>query len=206
MVIKYEEAKKIMGNDLIGACEIEKAFSVNIDKNNIPEIPFSLEKLKQAKENNQILILRLSYTKEEKPFTIENINTFLNKRLSDGSFALFRDYNDAGERIEASLYQNEHFASEETPANSWALVGIASKETAAENPSPVEIIYDHIAYFQNTSKKLINNCEVMTSNIQDGMNIFISDFPKEDGLYVGITREYLDQPRLKKYLSITKNA
>lgn len=200
-----KHSKEIMGSDFFGCEEIENAFNIKITLS-IPAVPFSIEELKQAKKNNQFLILRVDKTAKGEILSIEKMHSLLDGKLKDGSFALFRDYNASGERKDDAWYQDEYFATKEAPKLSWALVCMDMKSKASSSkPKPVEIIYDYLVYFQNTGRKLLRNTEIKTSCIHsNGMTVFIADFPKEDGLYVGLTREDRQTPRLGSYLSITK--
>ena len=76
--IEFQEAKELLGEDLIGPEEIEKTWGVRPEE--IPDIPFSREELERAKEMGQMLVLRVEKTEDGKPMSLEAMNTILAKR------------------------------------------------------------------------------------------------------------------------------
>src|SRR3989339_1074582 len=76
--IEFQEAKELLGEDLIGPEEIEKTWGVRPE--DVPEIPFSREELERAKEMGQMLVLRVEKTEDGKPMSMEAMNTILAKR------------------------------------------------------------------------------------------------------------------------------
>jgi hypothetical protein len=199
------EIKSILGSDFFGPTEIEKTFKIKISEKQIPKVLFSIDELRNAKNNNQFLILRINRENNGELLTIEKMNSLLLGKLNDGSFALFRGYDESGMRNNNAWYMHEDFATKEAPALSWALVSkdLASK-LVSNSIKPVEIIYDYLIYFDNTGKKLFNDIDILTSQIHpNGMPIIISDFPKEDGLHIGVSDPANTSPRLVSYISIT---
>jgi len=76
--IEFQEAKELLGKDLIGPEEIEKTWGVQPE--DVPEIPFSREELERAKEMGQMLVLRVEKTEDGKPMSLEAMNAILAKR------------------------------------------------------------------------------------------------------------------------------
>jgi len=76
--IEFQEARELLGEDLIGPEEIEKTWGVRPEE--IPDIPFSREELERAKEMGQMLVLRVDRTEDGKPMSMEAMNTILAKR------------------------------------------------------------------------------------------------------------------------------
>ena len=76
--IEFQEARELLGEDLIGPEEIEKTWGVSPEE--IPDIPFSREELERAKEMGQMLVLRIDKTADGKPMSMEAMNTILAKR------------------------------------------------------------------------------------------------------------------------------
>src|SRR3989338_833766 len=60
--IEFQEAKELLGEDLIGPEEIEKTLGVSPEE--IPDIPFSREALERAKQMGQMLVLRVEKTED----------------------------------------------------------------------------------------------------------------------------------------------
>ncbi|MDO8560663.1 MAG: hypothetical protein Q7R91_00400, partial [bacterium] len=76
--VEFQEARELLGEDLIGPEEIEKTWGVRPE--DVPEIPFSREELERAKEMGQMLVLRVDKTEDGKPMSMEAMNTILAKR------------------------------------------------------------------------------------------------------------------------------
>ena len=76
--IEFQEARELLGEDLIGPEEIEKTWGVRPE--DVPEIPFSREELERAKEMGQMLVLRVEKTEDGKPMSLEAMNEILAKR------------------------------------------------------------------------------------------------------------------------------
>ena len=66
--IEFQEARELLGEDLIGPEEIEKTWGVRPEE--IPDIPFSREELERAKEMGQMLLLRVDRTEDGKPMSM----------------------------------------------------------------------------------------------------------------------------------------
>jgi len=113
------EAKELLKQDFLGKKEIEKAFDIKIEDEDIPEIPFSREDIERAKELDQFLILRTDKIDKKTPMTMENINKHLERKTKDG-----------GKILDSDWFKSESFFTKETPELSWALV---SKEVIRES-------------------------------------------------------------------------
>ena len=113
--LTVERAQEIMGADFLGPEAVNATFGFSPEA--IPPIPFSVEDLERAKELNQFLILRVDKTADDKPLTMQEINTMLEKKIADegkGKILYNTDW-----------YKNEDFFTKDTPRLSWALVSKA---------------------------------------------------------------------------------
>lgn len=111
----FKEAKEIFGDDFLGPEAVENAFGIKPEE--IPEIPFSKEDLKRAKELGQQLIFYVDKTPDGKPLTGKKLFKITNGKKSDNK-RLFWD--------NIGWFKNEDFFNKETPKQGWKLV---SKET-----------------------------------------------------------------------------
>src|SRR3989338_4587021 len=76
--IEFQEAKELLGEDLIGPEEVEKTWGVRPE--DVPEIPFSREELERAKEMGQMLLLRVDRTEDGKLMSLEAMFNIIQKR------------------------------------------------------------------------------------------------------------------------------
>jgi len=141
--IEFQEAKELLGEDLIGPEEIEKTWGVRPEE--IPEIPFSREELERAKEMGQMLVLRVEKTEDGKPMSLEAMIDIIQKRWDEegkGKLLYTSDeYKNWKERTGADFGQK-------APRAGWTLV---SKELLP----------------QSTSKNYAQQTELMVAYLKD---------------------------------------
>jgi hypothetical protein len=144
--IEFQEARELLGEDLIGPEEIEKTWGVRPE--DVPEIPFSREELERAKEMGQMLVLRVEKTEDGKPMSLEAMIDIIQKRWDkEGKGKLLyteNEYKNWKERTGADFGQK-------SPRTGWGLV---SKELLP----------------QSTSKNYAQQTEVMVAYLKD--NVF----------------------------------
>ena len=144
--IEFQEAKELLGEDLIGPEEIEKTWGVRPEE--IPDIPFSREELERAKEMGQMLLLRVDRTEDGKPMSLEAMINIIQKRWDkEGKGKLLytdNKYKNWKERTGADF-------SQKSPHTGWAFV---SKELLP----------------QSTSKNYAQQTELMVAYLKD--NVF----------------------------------
>jgi len=144
--IEFQEARELLGEDLIGPEEIEKTWGVRPE--DVPEIPFSREELERAKEMGQMLVLRVEKTEDGKPMSMEAMIDIIQKRWDkEGKGKLLytdNEYKNWKERTGADF-------SQKSPRTGWAFV---SKELLP----------------QSTSKNYAQQTEVMVAYLKD--NVF----------------------------------
>ena len=141
--IEFQEAKELLGEDLIGPEEIEKTWGVRPE--DVPEIPFSREELERAKEMGQMLVLRVEKTEDGKPMSLEAMIDIIQKRWDEegkGKLLYTSDeYKNWKERTGADFGQK-------APRAGWTLV---SKELLP----------------QSTSKNYAQQTELMVAYLKD---------------------------------------
>jgi len=123
--IEFQEAKELLGEDLIGPEEIEKTWGVRPE--DVPEIPFSRKELERAKEMGQMLVLRVEKTEDGKPMSMEAMNTILAKRWEKEKKGGLLNTADGWKGVTGS----KDF-SEVAPRAGWALI---SKELLKDSTS-----------------------------------------------------------------------
>jgi len=96
-----EQALEIMGDEqYIGPEDIEKTFCFKPEPESVPEIPFSTDELKRAKELGQRLILYVDTTKAEVPLTVANMNILVGgKRSDDRDWLSLNDQNESTDSL-----------------------------------------------------------------------------------------------------------
>jgi len=110
----FAEAKDIMGTEFFGPDEVEKAFGFEIDKNLIPDIPFSAQELLDAKANDQYLMLYVSNKADGAPITAKELVSTLQEQFErDGKGKI---------QYDADWYENEKFYATDTPRIAWRLI------------------------------------------------------------------------------------
>ena len=141
--IEFQEARELLGEDLIGPEEIEKTWGVRPE--DVPEIPFSREELERAKEMGQMLVLRVEKTEDGKPMSLEAMIDIIQKRWDkEGKGKLLytdNEYKNWKERTGADF-------SQKSPRTGWAFV---SKELLP----------------QSTSKNYAQQTELMVAHLKD---------------------------------------
>ena len=105
-----EQALEIMGeSQFIGPEDIENTFGFTPE--NVPEVPFSKEELERACELGQQLILYVDSKEDGSPFVVDDMNTMLNKKVSDGGDFLHPE----------RLSKDDQLLAEQTPRAGWRL-------------------------------------------------------------------------------------
>lgn len=210
--IEFNEAREIFGKDFLGPEAAEATFGVELSQEEleqIEDIPFSREELEQAKQLGMMLVLRvprIGEGKTAKSFSINSVREVFkaDDKLGDPKKKKSKIFYDQ------DWYDNETFATQETPSLGWGLV---MKEVLQESRSknwdqqeevlkawakdnnidptkvrrrkPVEIIYDTLLYYGTNKESLLENSydwtEVQSS---DGYFVFVGFFDS-GGLSVG---------------------
>jgi len=142
--IEFQEARELLGEDLIGPEEIEKTWGVRPEE--VPDIPFSREELERAKEMGQMLVLRVDKTEDGKPMSLEAMIDIIQKRWDkEGKGKLLytdSDYKNWKERTEGTDF------SQKAPRTGWALVSkeLLSQSTSKNYAQQAELL---VAYLKN---------------------------------------------------------
>ena len=109
-----ERAREVLGQDVLGPEQVKKAFGIELDPDEVPDIPFSKEELERAKELGQMLVLRTNQAPDGSPLTMQNMQELLQDQFDqEGKGRVLYD---------TEWYNNERFFTQETPEPFWALV------------------------------------------------------------------------------------
>ena len=178
---QMDMAREVMGDEFFGYQEVKKAFGIEVNPEEIPEIPFSKEELEKARELNQFLVLRADKAPDGKPLSLQKINEILKGKVTDGSKLLYSDDGKGGIKGDA-WYKNEEFIKNETPKLAWALV---SKEVIPNSTSK--------NYLQQTEELVnyIKDSVFKGSEMPEEYQEAIKEFEKEkDGIGKIISSEW----------------
>jgi len=110
----FIEARDIMGDEFFGPDEVENAFGFEIDRDLIPEIPFSVQELAEAKANGQYLMLYVPKRADGTNITAQGLVDALQEQFErDGKGKI---------QYDTSWYNGESFYTTDTPRNAWRLI------------------------------------------------------------------------------------
>lgn len=113
--VNLVRAKQILGKaNIMGPEEIRKAFGITLAPEEIPDIPFSCEELKNAKRLNQFLVLRISWLADKKATTIQNLHNLCQPKLTE--------HKNGKVLCDINWYKNEEFYTTAAPRSGWYLV------------------------------------------------------------------------------------
>ncbi len=111
---QIEDAKELYGEDFLGPEAVKGTWGVELSDDEIPDIQFSEEELKRAKELGQFLILRIDKAPDGQPLTMEKMQELLQPKFDkDIKGKIFFD---------TSPYKDEGFFTKDKPRAKWALV------------------------------------------------------------------------------------
>jgi hypothetical protein len=107
--LSLEEAETIIGQEnFFGPGAVKKAFDVDFESKNIPDIPFSKEDLDRATKLGQFLVLRVDHAKDGHPLTPEKMLTAWNARPpTENNGSLLNN--------PSGWYKDEEFFTNDTP-------------------------------------------------------------------------------------------
>lgn len=101
--------------NVFGREEIKKAFGFEIPESEIPPIPYTKERLEQARRNGEMLVLRVAKDISGKPMTMQRIQELAEPlMLTAGEGKLL---------FKVDWYANESFYTSESLRTEWKLVG-----------------------------------------------------------------------------------
>jgi hypothetical protein len=125
------EAREILGHDVMGPEEIEKAFGFKPNKEY--PIPYSKEDLEKAKQLGEMLVLRTDQDAEGQTLTMHALctNPILRQAAKDAGGMFLFDFTDPNHR----KVTNEGYFLQDAPRTGWKLV---SKEAIPDAPGTLD--------------------------------------------------------------------
>ncbi|MDO8598638.1 MAG: hypothetical protein Q7S02_00855, partial [bacterium] len=118
MSMRIEVARELLGERMVFGPEAVRAmFGIELRLENIPPIPYSREELERAKENGEVLVLRIDHDGEGRPLTLDRMEGILRERGGQ-VFARPDDVEDARQ------FDMEFFT-KDIPRVGWVLVRVA---------------------------------------------------------------------------------
>lgn len=108
-----QEAEALFGQDFLGPEQIEKAFGIKVD--DVPDIQFSLDELRQAKGRGEMLVLYTDKAPDGQPLTMEKMLSLLKPQFDrDGK---------GGVLYNTEWCKDQDFFKKEAPKVKWGLAG-----------------------------------------------------------------------------------
>lgn len=107
----YDKLYELIGEEnVFGAEAVKKAFGFDVSSAEVPPVPYNEAELQEARERNEMLILRVETDADGKLLSMDHINELAKGRVS-GKLLYDIDW-----------YKDESFFKKEKPRVGWALV------------------------------------------------------------------------------------
>ncbi len=155
METSYEQAQEIMGESFYGVEEIKNTFGFEVSTDKIPAIPYGPEVLEKAKENGEMLVLRVESDGEGSPMTMERMNGLMQAILEE----------DSEEEQEKLLYDTDWYSEEDFFKNAslrteWKLVGknFVPDSTSKNYIEQTKVLRDYLLGLDSVSKEEQEEC------------------------------------------------
>lgn len=131
-IVALKEAREILGEDVMGPEEIEKAFGFKPKE--VPPLPYSREDLEKAKEIGEMLVLRTDKDGEGRPLTMQRISSIV---VSKGPATFPRL---------SGTYRDQAYFNQSTPQSEWKLVSkdILPGSTNLNYLDQTRLLRDHL--------------------------------------------------------------
>lgn len=155
MEISYEQAQEIMGDSFYGTEEIKNTFRFEFPQEKVPAIPYSPEVLEKAKENGEMLVLRVESDGEGSPMTMERMNEIMQTILAEGD-------EEEQEKLlyDTDWYQEEDFFKNVSLKTEWRIVGknFVPDSTSKNYIEQTKILRDYLMGLDSVSKEEQEEC------------------------------------------------
>ncbi len=186
--VSEQEAREILGTDFLGVEEVEKALMTRIDRNKVPEIPWTEEELQKAKLLGEYLVLRMDKDAAGASFTMQNLQQKLQRDFdANGKGKIFYD---------TDWYKGEDFFKKDAPNVKWALV---KKEVIPDSTSK--------NYLQQTERiaDYLTHTVYTGVDLPDGYRMAIDEFTaKKARIQSLMTSDWQEAARQLADLSLNK--
>lgn len=169
METSYEQAQEIMGESFYGNEEIKNTFGFELVAEKIPAIPYSPETLEKARENGEMLMLRVESDDKGSPMTMEKMNEMIQAFLEE-------DSEEKQERLlyDTDWYENEDFFKNAPLRTEWRLVGkeFIPDSTSKNYVEQTKILRDHMLGLGSLSKGEQEEC---TDELLEGLQKMLDE-------------------------------
>ena len=155
-------ARELLGKDVFGPEEVQKAFGIEIHPDQIPPIPYSYEQLEKAKELHEMLVLRVDKDSQGKPLTMQNMSEIVIKKIGATEDKILYDQKTAGQpNLEDSCwYKDQPFFTAETSKLEWKLISktIIPESTSKNYTEQTRRLRDYLETNQLATKQELDEC------------------------------------------------
>jgi hypothetical protein len=165
----YEQAQEIMGDSFYGVEEIKNTFKFEFPQEKVPAIPYSPEVLEKAKENGEMLVLRVESDGEDSPMTMERMNELMQTILEE-------DSEEEQEKLlyDTDWYQEEDFFKNASLKTEWRIVGknFVPDSTSKNYIEQTKVLRDYLLGLDSVSKEEQEEC---TDELLNGLQKMIDE-------------------------------
>ncbi len=155
METPYEQAQEIMGESFYGTEEIKNTFGFEFSTDKIPPIHYNPEVLEKAKENGEMLVLRVESDGEGSPMTMERMNEIMQTILD-------KDSEEEQEKLlyDTDWYQEEDFFKNTSLRTEWRIVGkeFIPDSTSKNYIEQTKILRDYLLGLESLSEEEKSEC------------------------------------------------
>ena len=151
----YEQAKEIMGESFYGIEEINNTFGFDFPSEKIPPIPYNEDVLEKAKENGEMLVLRVKSDGTGSPMTMQRMNEIMETILE-------KDSEEEQEKLlyDTDWYKEEDFFKNSSLKTEWRIVGreFIPDSTSKNYIEQTKILRDHLFGLKSLSEEEKTEC------------------------------------------------
>lgn len=169
METSYEQAQEIMGESFYGTEEIKNTFRFEFPQEKVPAIPYSPEVLEKAKENGEMLVLRVENDGEGSPMTMERMNELMQNILAEGD-------EEEQEKLlyDTGWYQEEDFFKNASLRTEWRIVGknFVPDSTSKNYIEQTKVLRDYLMGLDSVSKEEQEEC---TDELLNGLQKMLDE-------------------------------
>ena len=145
--MSIEEARELLGNDFLGPEQVEQAFGVKLAVKEIPVLPYSREDLETAKEQGEMLVLRIEHDDKGELITMEHLTRMFASQMPKNIKFLYAQEKAGNPKLGNDCwYKNEHFFKQHSPKLEWKLVSknVLPNSTSKDYIEQTRILREHL--------------------------------------------------------------
>ncbi|HBD24755.1 MAG: hypothetical protein A2566_00340 [Candidatus Zambryskibacteria bacterium RIFOXYD1_FULL_40_13] len=169
METSYEQAQEIMGESFYGTEEIKNTFGFEFPKEKIPHVPYTPEVLEKAKENGEMLVLRVESDGSGSSITMQRMNEIMQTILE-------KDSEEEQEKLlyDTNWYHEEDFFKNASLKTEWRIVGkeFIPDSTSKNYIEQTKILRDYLFGLESLSEEEKSEC---TDELLEGLQKMLDD-------------------------------